>query len=90
MFHQKSCRCDECIIQEVQQALEGQGPIQAVLLAAWSFAASDLPFWASALWPLIFRIETAHKEGDTDGHAEEELRTVLGHAEEDARAGRFP
>ena len=48
---------------------------EEILVLAWRFAA--LPefeeLWRETIWPLIFRIETARRNGDVDGHAEDAL-----------------
>jgi hypothetical protein len=76
-FHENDCGCDACLVRRVEEALAGAGPIETVLLVAWSFAAEDLGLWATGLWPLIVRVETAHRDGDVDGYAEDELRAAV-------------
>jgi hypothetical protein len=61
--------------------------VPTVLQSAWSFAERDLALWKTELWPLIFRVETAHQEGDSDVYAEDELRVQVTNQHE---AALFP
>lgn len=73
--HQRTCNCEDCIIKAVERTLEP--PIEEVLLKVWALAIEDVEFWSSEAWPLIFRVETARRDGDSDGDAEDELRAML-------------
>lgn len=82
--HKKGCSCEACettLVREVEEVL-GWPPMSAeaverVLLEAAGYAETDRRFWADELWPLIACVEGARRDGEVNGYAEDELRTVL-------------